>query len=330
MTSSLTDRYVYTTVRQLDDGQRSDVEQELRGTIEDMVDARLEAGAASSREEAERAVLLELGHPVRLAAGYSGRPLYLIGPRVYPQWRRVLTLLLSTLVPLVTAINLVVRLFVADVASEGVGPAVVGALWVGFVVAVNVVLWVTVVFALAERGTVDGVELDWSPDQLPDDDAAGGVGLGETVASVAFLAAAALALLWQQTSSPVLSDGESVPVLDPALWAGPLPWLLLVLAAQAVVVVAAHRRGAWSTGLALADVLLDLAFAVPVLVLLLDDRLFNPDFVAALVEGGWASAERDLTVATAVGVVVVLAWSVVEAVGRVRRSRAAGQASGQA
>jgi hypothetical protein len=78
--TSLTDRYVHVTVRNLDEGQRHDVEQELRGTIEDMVDARLDAGAAASRDDAERAVLVELGDPMRLAAEYTGRPLHLIYP----------------------------------------------------------------------------------------------------------------------------------------------------------------------------------------------------------------------------------------------------------
>ena len=320
MTSPLTDRYVTATVRDLDDEQRAEVERELRTTIEDMIDGRLEAGA-TSRPEAERSVLAELGDPVRLAAGYSGRPLYLIGPRVYPQWRRVMTVLLSTLVPLVTAVNLVVRLFVDDVATEGIGPAVVAALWVGFMVAVNVVFWVTVVFALAERGKVGtGVELEWDPDQLPDDDGTERVGLGETVATVGFLAAAGLALVWQQTSSPVTSGSDPVPVLDPALWSGALPWLLVVLAAQAAVAVAVYRRGAWSRGLAVANVALDLAFAVPVLVLLWAHDLFNPAFVAVLVEGGWADAERDLTVSTAISVVVVLVWSVVETLRHLRRA----------
>ena len=318
MTSSLTDRYVTATVRDLDDDQRAEVERELRATIADMIDGRLEAGAPS-RPEAEREVLAELGDPVRLAAGYSGRPLHLIGPRVYPQWRRVITVLLSTLVPLVTAVNLVVRLFVDDVASEGVGPAVVAALWVGLMVAVNVVVWVTVVFALAERGKVEGVEVAWTPEQLPDDDG-GRVSLGETVSSVAFLAVAALAIVWQQTSSPVVSDGASVPVLDPALWSGALPWLLLVLVAQAVVAVVAYRRGRWSTGLAAASVLLDLAFAVPVLLLLWAGALFDDAFVKVLVDGGWVEAERDLTVSTTIGVVVVLVWSVVETVRNLRRS----------
>ena len=92
MTSSLTDRYVSATVRSLDDEQRAEVERELRTTIEDMIDGRLQAGAPS-RPDAEREVLVELGDPVRLAAGYSGRPLYLIGQASL--WVVVLTALVS-------------------------------------------------------------------------------------------------------------------------------------------------------------------------------------------------------------------------------------------
>jgi hypothetical protein len=137
---------------------------------------------------------------------------------------------------------------------------------------------------------------------------------------VAFLAVAALAIVGQQTGSAVVSDGRSVPVLDPDLWGGPLPWLLAVLVAQAVVAVAAYRRGRWSAGLGAANVLLDLAFAVPVLLLLQAGRLFDDRFVALLVDNGWVNAERDLTVATTVGVLVVLGWSVVDTLLKVRRS----------
>jgi len=319
MSSTLTDRYVTATVRSLDDDQRVEVERELRATIEDMIDGRLEAGAAS-RPDAERDVLAELGDPVRLAAGYTGRPLFLIGPAVYPQWRRVITVLLSALVPLVTLLNLVVRLFIDDVATDGVGPAIVSALTVGFMVAVNVVFWVTVVFGLAERGRLGDVVLEWSPEQLPEDDGRGRIGLAETVTSVAFLVVVGLAIIWQQTSSPVTSAGESVPVLDPALWSGALPWLLVVLAAEAVVAGIAYRRGRWSTGLAVANVVCDLAFALPLLVLLVAGDLFNEAFVDLLVEGGWADAERDLSVSTGLGVVVVLVWSVVETLRTLRRS----------
>ena len=96
-----------------------------------------------------------------------------------------------------------------------------------------------------------------------------------------------------------------------------------MLAADAVVALLAYRRGRWSTGLALANVALDLAFAVPLLLLLRDGSLFNPAFVDVLVEGGWADAERDLTLSTAIGVVVVLVWSVVETLRTLRRARRA-------
>ena len=145
--TSLTDRYVHVTVRGLDEGQRHDVEQELRGTIEDMVDARLDAGAAASREEAERAVLVELGDPMRLTAEYTGRPLHLIGPAIFPEWRRLVTLLLWTVVPIVTVINLVLRLFIDDLASEGVGAAFASSAGLGLQVALHVVFWTTFTYA---------------------------------------------------------------------------------------------------------------------------------------------------------------------------------------
>lgn len=327
--TSLTDRYVDATVRDLDQAQRHDVERELRTTIEDMVDARVRDGAGD-RAAAEREVLLELGDPMRLAADYAGRPLYLVGPRAYPQWRRVTTLLLSTLVPGVTLLNLVVRLFVEDVAAEGVGPSVVAALVVGLMVAVNVVFWVTLVFALAERGRIGDVPLDWDPGQLPEAERARGVGLGETVTSLVLLVLTALALVWQQTSSPVRSDGEVVPVLDPALWSGLIPWLLALLALQAVLAVLAHRAGRWTPALGLASIVADVAFAAPVLVVLDRGELFDPAFVAALEAGGWADAGDQLTVTVAVGVLVVAVWSVVETAVNVRSGRAHATTSAQA
>lgn len=320
MTSSLTDRYVDATVRDLDEAQRHDVERELRTTIEDMVDARVHAGLRD-RVTAEREVLLELGDPMRLAAGYAGRPLYLIGPGAYPQWRRVTTRLLATVVPGVTLLNLVVRLFVGDVASDGIGPSLVAALVLGLLVALNVVFWVTLVFAMAERGRLGDVPLEWDPGQLPETDAPRGVGLGETVTSVVLFVLVALSLVWQQTSSPVRAGGEVVPVLDPALWAGLVPWLLALLALQAVLAVLAYRTRRWTPALGVTSIVADVAFAAPVLVLLGRGELLDPGFVAALEAGGWAGAGEQLRVSVSIGVVVVSMWSVVETLRNIRSGR---------
>lgn len=319
--TSLTDRYVHVTVRELDEGQRHDVEQELRGTIEDMVDAKLDAGAAASREEAERAVLVELGDPMRLAAGYTGRPLHLIGPAIFPEWRRLVTLLLWTVVPIVTLINLVLRLFIDDLASEGVGAAFARSAGLGLQVALHVVFWTTLTYALVERSQPGKALIAWDPDQLPEDDRRS-VGIGETVSSVVMLLLVGLALIWQQTNSPLEVDGESVPVLDPALWSGWIPFLLGVVVAQIVVALAVFRARRWTWGLAGIAAALDVAASAAVLWLLFTGRLLNPAFVDAMVANGWTSVERDLTLSLTLGIVLAVG---IEHVGQLRRAYASSQ-----
>ena len=87
-------------MRSVPDKQRDDLAAELRASIADDIDARIDAGEPAA--DAERAVLSELGDPDKLGAGYAERPLWLIGPRYYLQWRRLVTLLLW--------VNLVARL----------------------------------------------------------------------------------------------------------------------------------------------------------------------------------------------------------------------------
>ena len=313
MSSSLTDRYVRATVADLDDEQRADVERELRTTIEDMVEARAHAGEPTA--QAERAVLTELGDPMRLAAGYSGRSLHLIGPGVYPLWLRLTRLLLAVIVPLAALGHVVARLLTDAVATDGIGAVAADTVGLALTVALHVVFWTTLVFAVIERTSASGELSPWNPDQLPET-GEGRVGIAETAGSLVLLALVALGIVWQQTSSPVRAEGDPVPILDPALWSGWLPFLLLVLLAQAVLAVVVFRARRWSRRSAVAGMVLDLAFAVPVLLLLWGDRLFNPELVAELVRGGWENAQRDLTVSATIGVLVVLVWSIVDGIRR--------------
>ena len=64
--STLTDRYVWAAVRSIPEKQRGELEPELRGLIADTADAQREKGVADA--DVERATLLELGDPERLAA----------------------------------------------------------------------------------------------------------------------------------------------------------------------------------------------------------------------------------------------------------------------
>src|SRR5690606_35974891 len=69
MESTFTDRYVHAVTRTLPEQQRGDVADELRASIADQIEDRLEAGAEA--DEAERDVLNALGDPDALAAGYA-------------------------------------------------------------------------------------------------------------------------------------------------------------------------------------------------------------------------------------------------------------------
>ena len=106
--TSLTERYLAAALRSIPERQRTDVEGELRSSIDDAVEDRVANG--EDRAAAEKAVLEGLGDPARLAADYAGRPLYLIGPELYLVYRQALLRLVGIVVPLVLVVLTVVEL----------------------------------------------------------------------------------------------------------------------------------------------------------------------------------------------------------------------------
>jgi len=60
-TATLTDRYVDAAMRTVPETQRDDLAAELRGSIDDQIEARLAEG--EDHASAERAVLTDLGNP---------------------------------------------------------------------------------------------------------------------------------------------------------------------------------------------------------------------------------------------------------------------------
>ncbi|MFD2348139.1 hypothetical protein ACFSTC_00180 [Nonomuraea ferruginea] len=143
--TTLTDRYVAEALRGIPEGQRRDIELELRSSIADAVEVRLRTGEDESRAEVE--ALAALGDPARLAAEYAGWPLHLIGPALYLSYTRLLKTLLTTAVPLV--------FLGASVVGFARGGPAGRALWeatgTALTVAMHVAFWVTLVFAAVQR-----------------------------------------------------------------------------------------------------------------------------------------------------------------------------------
>ena len=78
---------------------------------------------------------------------------------------------------------------------------------------------------------------------------------------------------------PIVIDGQSYPLVDPALWSFWLPWFIVVAMLEIVFTVAVYLRGRWTYTYAVGNALLGAAFAIPALYLLANHLLFNPAFV---------------------------------------------------
>lgn len=312
-TDSLTERYLYAATRRLPEDQRTDVADELRGSIADRRAALAEERPELDDAAAERAALVELGDPDRLAADYTGRGLYLIGPDVYPAFQRVLARVLAVVVPIVVLVVGVVD----AIDEQPWGDVVFGSLWIGFATAVQIFFWVTLTFVLIERNAPghaslrESLEVEWTPDQLPALPGRPGA-LSDLAASLAFSGLTLAALVWQQFGSPVSAGGERLPILDPDLWSSWLPVLVVLLLADAAFEIVKYRAGRWSIGLATVNTVLALGFGGVLVHLGLTDQLLNPAAISAI-QADWSGFDPDVThTIVALSALVIFVWDVAD------------------
>lgn len=296
-----TDRYVESATRWLPRDQRDDHAAELRASIRDQIDGRIELGDEPAA--AEVAVLNGMGDPAVLAAGYADRPLQLLGPRWYPVYSRILRIVLWSTLPFV-ALGVVIAMVVEGRTWWGVvGPA----LGITFTAGTWIFTIMTIVFVRLERG---GAPLGpWTVDQLPLRDPNEGVPAGraeKVVGTVAvLLAVAGLVVVTVPWTIP--GDG-SMSVLNPALW----PWSLIVGLVLILVgsVTSFHARmaGRWDLGSATVSAVIAVVWAVLVVGLTLAGMLFDPTFVEFLDLD--LDAQRVIGACVVTGAIGLAAWSV--------------------
>lgn len=312
--NQLTDRYLDAALRAVPQEQRGDIGAELRASIADQVDARTADGTAP--EQAELDVLTALGDPDRLAAEYTDRPLWLIGPRYYLDWWRLLTVLLWIVLPCaglgVALANTIAGNDIATIVGTTVTVVVTAALHVTF--------WTTLAFVVLERTGHESLSsAPWTPDRLPEPRHSR-VRLGDMVASIVFLAITAGAVLWDHFVGFAPAH-RGLSFLDPGLW----PWwvgaLLLLLGLEAILNVVVYAVGRWTVPLAMVNGCLNLAVAVPALWLLAEDRLVNPAFWPTVIPGADAAVPGVMNAVIGLGIVVVTVWDTVDVGLKSRRSR---------
>jgi hypothetical protein len=311
---TLTDRYVWAVLKALPEAKRTDIDRELRASIADEVDARVAAG--ETPEAAERAVLTDLGEPMRLAAGYAGRPLALIGPDLYVDYVRLLKLLLVIVLPIVVITTFVLNALTGAEPGELVG----GVVGIVFSVGVHMCFWVTLVFAIVERtGTAKSSGLrrnaPFDPDELPGIATGTTGGRSDLIASLVFSLLVPVALIWQQNSSNFRqADGTPIPVINPDLWSFWLPYLIALAILTAIFAVVLYRVGRWTWPLVVVNAVITIATIGPIVWLVSTGAALNEAYLDRL---GWADVvapgSPGATV-TSIALVAIAGWAIADSV----------------
>jgi hypothetical protein len=303
--TSLVDRYVLTTLRRVPEDQRTDIDQELRASIADAVDARVEAG--EERDTAVEQTLLELGDPDKLADQYAGRPRYLIGPELYGPWLRLMKAVYSTVLPIIVAVLAIL----GAIGRAGIGELIGDAIGTLITVGAHMAFWVTLVFVIAERtGTgKDDLRLGaWHPDKLPHYED-GRSRQGQLVVDLSWIALLVALLILQQFTF------TETPVLNPGNWTFWFPYLIAILVVEGVYSIWTRRAAVRTHAMTAANAALALLSGGPIIWLLAEDRFLNPALLTSGETRHWVSG-----ILIAVTAVITL-WDVADQFLRTHRSR---------
>jgi hypothetical protein len=147
----LIDRYVAEVGRRLALVKgRKDIENELRSTLEDMLEDRAQKAGRPRDEAMEIELLKEYGAPDKVAATYNPHP-YLIGPRMFPFFMTVLKIVLTVLI-IVLLVTTGIRVATLSPMSgpefaRAIGEGLAGIVSAAIAAFGNIVL----VFAILER-----------------------------------------------------------------------------------------------------------------------------------------------------------------------------------
>jgi len=161
------ERYIYAVTKRLPQKQRSDIEQELRSLIEDMLSEQANGGKVTEKDIDK--VLLELGDPVLLADRYRAKRNYLIGPENYETYFLVLKIVIAAVAFGIT-LAMTIGFFVDP-------PGSIVELFVQyfsglFGAMLQVFAWITVIFAVIEHKNVSIEDefktKQWNPADLPE------------------------------------------------------------------------------------------------------------------------------------------------------------------
>ena len=321
---NLIDRYIAEVGKHLPRKNRADIEAEIRSTLEDMLDERKQ-GDGPADEATVLQLLKEYGSPREVAATYqTHQHQYLIGPRLFPIFERVVRIVLAIVVG-ASLIGLGVGL-----AEKGFsGPEFVstlgewaGGLFSGLIAAFgNIVL----VFAIIERTRAaeefkkefEEESKDWDPKELKSEPASDQIDIADHIATIifTFLGLVVLNLYPNLFAVRYPSDGTWVTllILTESFFQF-LPWINIMGLLQILFSGFMLSQKAWITSTRILGILMDIAGMVLAVVIMRTPEIFNIT-PASLTSIGMAESAEELSrlfsfLPTLIIVIVVVVTSI--------------------
>lgn len=166
----LLQRYLYEVGRRLPEKGREDILRELESDILERMETDNAEGKPASTHLTE--VLTAFGDPEAICRQYGGRPAVLIGSDLFPSYVKVLRLV-TTLVLTVLSFVFLISIVFSPTDTTGIAALIASWLSALFQGALSVFATVTLSFAIAERvmgktgARQPEPETGWTPEKLP-------------------------------------------------------------------------------------------------------------------------------------------------------------------
>jgi hypothetical protein len=260
---NLIDKYITEVGKHLPRKNRADIEAEIRSTVEDMLEERTQ-GTGPADDATVMQVLKEYGAPREVAAKYKTHQ-YLIGPRLFPIFEKVVRIVLAVVFG-ASLLGLATSLAQTSLTGPEFVSAIgkwIGGLFTGLIAAFGNIV---IVFAIIERTrAVDEFEKEineWDPKELEREQDPDEIDKADHVATIIFstLALVVFNLYPDLLSIRYLSDGTwvTMPILTPTFFSF-LPWINLMAVLQIIFSSFMLGQKYWQAWSRVVDIVLHLA-----------------------------------------------------------------------
>jgi len=285
---NLIDRYVREVGKHLPAKSREDIEKELKSTLEDMLEDRIEQSGRPRDEAMEIELLKEYGAPEKVAETYYPNQ-YLIGPRMFPMFKMILKIV-GIVLSVMAIVGIMVGLGRVGFAGREFAQVLMQKVFDYAGAAITAFGNIVLVFAILERTISDseikGLKLneEWDPAKLPDEEQPDTIKRGDLIAGVIFgFAGLVLLNFYPEIFGMPLNFNDDtnwyfIPVLSEAFFRF-VPWINVVFLAQIGLDLYLIRQNAWSTVSRVAKILIEAAgLAITIMLLRIPNIIgFSPE-----------------------------------------------------